>query len=88
MAASGEFGGSLPAAKPVAKSYPYGISSWEQLVADGALYIDKTKAIEQMERADVGRYLKLWRPRGSGKSLFCNQLALYYDIAICEDKVR
>ena len=40
------------------------------------------KAIEELE--EYGEYLKCWRPRRSGKSLFCSHLALYYDIKTSE----
>jgi len=64
---------------PVKEAYfPYGISSWEGIVSTNRFYVDKTEAISQME--DTGDYLKLWRPRRFGKTLFCNQLAHYYDI--------
>ncbi|RYE55395.1 MAG: hypothetical protein EOP48_10325 [Sphingobacteriales bacterium] len=53
-------------------------SSWASIVGNESFYVDKTKAIEQLE--STGKYLKLFRPRRFGKSLFCNQLALYYDV--------
>lgn len=68
--------------------YPYGISSWEKVVTTKSFYIDKTKTIELMESPGFGEYVKVWRPRRSGKSLFCNQLALYYDTAVDDNKVR
>ncbi|RYH10256.1 hypothetical protein EON65_39530 [archaeon] len=58
--------------------FPYGDSSWVSILGNKSFYVDKTKAIEQLE--STGKYLKLFRPRRFGKSLFCNQLALYYDV--------
>ena len=66
--------------------FPYGISSFENIVEDNFLYFDKTKTIERMET--LGSYLKIWRPRRSGKSLFCDQLALYYDKGAADNMVR
>ena len=45
--------------------------------------MDETKAIQELE--DCGAYLKCWWPRCSGKSLFCSQLSLYYDIKTSEE---
>eukprot|EP01035_Chromulina_nebulosa_P036048 gene36048-48507_t len=61
------------------------ISSFENIVEDNFLYFDKTQTIERMEK--LGSYLKIWRPRRSGKSLFCDQLALYYDKGAAENSV-
>eukprot|EP01031_Cornospumella_fuschlensis_P009972 gene9972-12226_t len=58
--------------------FPYGVSSWATIKEDEKFYVDKTKAIEELE--SVGEHLKLFRPRRFGKSLFCDQLALYYDV--------
>ena len=66
--------------------FPYGISSFENIVEDNFLYFDKTQTIERMET--LGSYLKIWRPRRSGKSLFCDQLALYYDKGAADNTVR
>jgi len=71
---------------PFKKPFPYGVSSFKQIVADNAFYIDKTHAIQDFE--NCGRYLKLWRPRRCGKSLVCNQLQLYYDKSNTGSKVK
>ena len=68
------------------KKIPYGISSFEQIVEEKFLFFDRTKALEKLENA--GSYLTIWRPRRSGKSLFCSQLALYYDKGEILTKVR
>ena len=58
---------------------------WKQIQKDGLFYVDKTHFIEKLENA--GCYLKIWRPRRMGKSLFCNQLRYYYDKAVSADEV-
>jgi len=68
------------------KQNPYGVSSFTNMIKNNYLYFDKTEAIEK--NVKFGRYLKLWRPRRSGKTLFCDQLALYYDKAEAKNKVR
>ena len=65
---------------------PYGISSFDQMVEEKFLFFDRTQAIEKLENS--GSFLKIWRPRRSGKSLFCSQLALYYDKGETLNKVR
>ena len=66
--------------------FPYGVSDWARIVAQQSFYADKTKAIRDLE--EWGNFCKIWRPRRSGKSLFCRQLEIYYDIAVDEDKVN
>ena len=63
----------------------YGLHDWRAIVDEKLLYIDKTEAIETLE--SYGNFCKLWRPRCSGKSLFCQQVAMYYDIAIDNEQV-
>eukprot|EP01035_Chromulina_nebulosa_P064776 gene64776-88610_t len=62
------------------KKIPYGISSFNQMVGENFLFFDRTQAIEKLENS--GSFLKIWRPRRSGKSMFCSQLALYYDTGV------
>jgi hypothetical protein len=70
--------------QPVDPAYfPYGDSSWESIVSSKKFYADKTEAISLMEK--TGIHLKLWRPRRFGKTLFCNQLAHYYDVLKSKD---
>jgi len=70
----------------ISKRFPYGICNFENIIRNDYLFFDKTIAIEKIEK--LGSYLKIWRPRRSGKTFFCNQLALYYDKAKCDNKVR
>ena len=73
------------AAKKILDSsyFPYGANSWEQIVSKKKFFVDNTETISNLEK--TGEYLKLWRPRRFGKTLLCDQLALYYDISICGD---
>ena len=57
--------------------FPYGVSNWKTIQSRQSFYVDKTMYIPELERA--GYYLKIWRPRRFGKSLFCQQLEYYYD---------
>jgi hypothetical protein len=61
------------------------LSDWRAIVDEKLLYIDKTEAIKTLET--YGNFCKLWRPRCSGKSLFCQQLAMYYDVAVNNEQV-
>jgi hypothetical protein len=63
--------------------FPYGYGSWSEVANGDYFFADKTKAIEELE--NYGKYLKCWRPRRSGKSLFCSQLSFYYDIKTSEE---
>jgi hypothetical protein len=65
--------------------FPYGMFDWNRIVTGQYFYTDKTKAIKDLESCAC--FCKMWRPRRSGKSLFCQQLASYYDIAVDEDQV-
>jgi hypothetical protein len=67
--------------QPVDPAYfPYGDSSWESIASSKKFFVDKTEAISHMEK--TGIHLKLWRPRRFRKTLFCDQLAHYYDVLI------
>ena len=61
------------------KKLPYGISNYEELIADGYYYVDKTKHIELLENLAEKRIIFL-RPRKFGKTLFTSTLENYYDI--------
>ncbi len=65
--------------------FPYGVVNIKHIVTDGSFFIDKTKYIRELERC--GQYFKIWRPRRFGKSMTCQQLNLYYDKALPEEKV-
>lgn len=70
---------------PAASYFPYGNSDWEDIKSTNSFYVDKTMYINELEGA--GKYLKIWRPRRFGKSLFCQQLSLYYDKHVDSQKV-
>ena len=55
--------------------YPIGIQSFEQIIKDGYIYIDKTELIYQLTR---GKIYFLSRPRRFGKSLLVSTLENYY----------
>ena len=65
--------------------FGYGPSDWLKLRRDSEFVVDKTHAIAMLER--LGCYLRFWRPTRFGKSLFCSQLRLYYDINTSDEKV-
>jgi hypothetical protein len=58
--------------------FPYGISNFKRIRADGFLYLDRTQHIALLEEA--GEQLVFLRPRRFGKSLLLSTLANYYDI--------
>lgn len=57
--------------------YPIGIQSFESLINDGYIYVDKTALIYQL--AHTGRYYFLSRPRRFGKSLLISTLEAYFN---------
>ncbi len=56
--------------------YPIGIQSFESLIKDGYVYVDKTELIYQL--ANTGSYYFLSRPRRFGKSLLISTLEAYF----------
>ena len=56
--------------------YPVGQSSFEDLRADNAVYVDKTALIYQLVKQ--GRFYFLSRPRRFGKSLLVSTLETYF----------
>ena len=50
------------------KKLPLSIQSFEQLITEGAVYVDKTKYIYELLKPGFGAYF-LSRPRRFGKSL-------------------
>ncbi|WP_456087677.1 AAA family ATPase [Parabacteroides sp.] len=56
--------------------YPIGIQSFESLIKDEYVYVDKTDLIYQL--ATTGRYYFLSRPRRFGKSLLISTLEAYF----------
>ena len=55
--------------------YPIGIQSFEQIIKDGYVYVDKTDMVYQLTR---GKIYFLSRPRRFGKSLLVSTLENYY----------
>ena len=56
--------------------YPIGIQSFEQIIEDGYVYVDKTDLIFNL--AHEGKIYFLSRPRRFGKSLLISTLKNYY----------
>lgn len=65
---------------------PYGLSNWNMIRQFQRMYVDRTKAIAELD-AKTGHSC-LWSPRRTGKSLMANQLALWHDKAISDKEVR
>jgi hypothetical protein len=65
--------------------FPYGETDWKKIVENKWFCVDKTGFIPALERS--GSYVKIWRPRRIGKSLLCEQLKYYYDMAVDEEEV-
>ncbi len=62
------------------KKIPYGsVGTFEDLITQGYLYIDRTQYLEELERLSE-RHLIFLRPRRFGKSLFISILQYYYGI--------
>ena len=57
---------------------PIGIQSFESLIKDGFIYIDKTAYIYKLAHGN-GRAFFLSRPRRFGKSLFLSALKAYWE---------
>jgi hypothetical protein len=59
--------------------FPYGDSNIENIISDGAVFVDKTNFIALLEehRAKFAVFL---RPRRFGKSLYLSVLEYYYDV--------
>ncbi len=56
---------------------PVGIQTYEKLVDNNCLYVDKTQYIYKMIK--LGNYIFLSRPRRFGKSLLVSTLAAYFE---------
>jgi hypothetical protein len=59
--------------------FPHGVSNFEQLAAQGYVFVDKTPYIEKLE-IEKEKFVSFLRPRRFGKSLFLSMLEYYYDI--------
>ena len=58
---------------------PYGVKDFKQIRLENLYYVDKTAFIRKME--ERARFLFFVRPRRFGKSLLCETLRCYYDVA-------
>lgn len=58
------------------RKYPIGIQTFERLIREGYVYVDKTDLVWQM--AHVSPYVFLSRPRRFGKSLLSTTLESYF----------
>ncbi|MFC2347990.1 MAG: AAA family ATPase, partial [Bacteroides sp.] len=58
-----------------AQKLPIGIQSFEKIIKEKYIYVDKTRYIVQLLR---GQVYFLSRPRRFGKSLFLSTLAAYF----------
>ena len=65
-------------AKEEAKRIPYGMMNFVAIREDNCYYVDKTRFIEKVERAN--KFFFFIRPRRFGKSLTMSMLHHYYDI--------
>ena len=64
--------------KEEAKRIPYGMMNFVAIREDNCYYVDKTRFIEKVEKAN--KYFFFIRPRRFGKSLTISMLHHYYDI--------
>ena len=65
--------------------FPYGGSPFRSIMSEGSFFVDKTSYIKVLEES--GKYLKIHRPQGFGKTLFCDMISEYYDIANSAEEV-
>ena len=65
-------------AQKEAKRIPYGMMNFVAIREDNCYYVDKTRFIEKVERAN--KFFFFIRPRRFGKSLTMSMLHHYYDI--------
>ena len=56
--------------------YPIGIQTFEQIIEDGYVYVDKTELVYRL--VSEGKIYFLSRPRRFGKSLLLSTLKSYY----------
>ena len=58
---------------------PYGVKNFKRIRLEDFYYVDKTAFIRTME--ERANFLFFVRPRRFGKSLLCETLRCYYDVA-------
>lgn len=66
--------------------FPYGETDFNQIISEGAYYVDRTDRLPLLEEA--GKNLTLLRPRRFGKSLLLSVLENYYDVAKADQFTR
>lgn len=59
------------------RKYPIGIQTFERIIKEGYVYIDKTDLVWQL--AHYATYIFLSRPRRFGKSLLTSTLQSYFE---------
>lgn len=55
------------------------VSKYSNSAEDGSFTVDKTGYIELLKSSTA--YNQLWRPKGFGKTFFCNMIGDYFDAA-------
>jgi hypothetical protein len=75
-----------PNNKHALKSFFCEYAELRKVMEDVDIFVDKTKFIYDLE-CYVGSFKALWKPPGTGKSLLCEQLASYYDVAVLPHQV-
>jgi hypothetical protein len=68
-----------------AAQFPYGVNYFPMIIEENRFWSDKTMYIKKMEAAS--NHIKIWRPRRFGKTLVCDMLEQYYDMANNETQV-
>ena len=58
---------------------PYGVKDFRRIRLEGRYYVDKTAYVRKLEAR--ANFLSFVRPRRFGKSLLCETLRCYYDVA-------
>ena len=61
----------------MAVKYPIGIQTFEKLISEGFVYVDKTEYIQEL--VSVPGFYFLCRPRRFGKSLLLSTIRAYYE---------
>lgn len=59
------------------RKYPVGIQTFERIINEGYVYVDKTDLVWKL--AHVAPYVFLSRPRSFGKSLLTTTLESYFN---------
>ena len=57
---------------------PYGVTDFARIRAENGYFVDRTALIRELEKTSYAMFL---RPRRFGKSLLCETLRCYYDVA-------